>query len=44
MTIVTGRQLACNASTHLLGLVITWTGLLVVVVLDWWTLTRVLRR
>lgn len=44
MTIVTGRQLACNANTHLFGLVLSWTGLLVVVILDGWTLTRVLRR
>lgn len=44
VTIVTGRQLACNETTHLFGLALTWSGLVIVAFLDWWTLTRVLRR
>ena len=44
VTIVTGRQLACNETTHVVGLGLTWSGLVVSAFLDWWMLTRVLRR
>lgn len=42
--IVTGRQMACNAGTHLLGLSLIWMGLIAVGLLDWWVLTRWVRR
>ncbi len=42
--IVTGKQLAQNAGTHFVGLATMWLGIAVVAALDWWTLTRVLRR
>lgn len=44
LMIVTGKQMSHNAGTHLLGLTMIWSGLLVVGGLDIWTLTRVLRR
>jgi len=44
ITIVTGRQLACNETTHVAGLALIWSGLIVVAILDGWMLTRVLRR
>jgi lipopolysaccharide export LptBFGC system permease protein LptF len=44
ITIVTGRQLASNANTHVVGLLLIWAGIAVVAALDWWTLARVLRR
>ena len=44
MAIVTGRQLACNATTHVVGLLLIWAGIAALAVLDWWTLARVLRR
>ena len=44
VTIVAGRQLACNETTHLAGLALLWSGIVVVALLDGWTLTRVLRR
>ncbi len=44
MTIVTGRQMACNAGTHWLGLGLMWSGLVAVALLDWWTLTKWVRR
>lgn len=42
--IVMGKQLANNSGTHLLGLAVMWGGIALVGVIDWWTLTRVLRR
>jgi hypothetical protein len=44
MAIVTGRQLACNATTHVVGLLLIWAGIAALAALDWWTLARVLRR
>ena len=44
ITIVMGRQLACNAATHVVGLLLIWAGIAAVAALDWWTLARVLRR
>ncbi len=44
ITIVTGRQLACNANTHVVGLLVIWAGIAALAALDWWTLARVLRR
>lgn len=44
ITIVTGRQLACNETTHVVGLALTWSGLALAAFLDWYLLTRVLRR
>ena len=42
--IVTGKQMAQNAGTFWFGLLIMWSGIAAVGVLDWWTLTRWLRR
>ncbi len=42
--IVTGKQMSHNAGTHGLGLLVIWSGILVVVGLDVWILTRLLRR
>ena len=42
--IVMGKQMAHNAATHGSGLLLMWSGILVVAGLDVWTLTRVLRR
>jgi hypothetical protein len=44
VTIVTGKQLAYNPGTVWLGLAVMWSGIVIVAVLDGWTLTRVLRR
>lgn len=42
--IVTGKQLAHNATTHSLGIAVIWSGIVLVAMIDAWTLTRVLRR
>ncbi len=42
--IVTGKQMAQNAGTFWLGLTVMWSGIGAVGLLDWWTLTRLLRR
>ncbi len=42
--IVTGKQMAQNSGTFWLGLMMMWSGIAAVGVLDWWTLTRWLRR
>jgi lipopolysaccharide export LptBFGC system permease protein LptF len=42
--IVTGKQMAQNAGTFWLGLILMWSGIAAVGLLDWWTLTRWLRR
>lgn len=44
MTIVMGKQMSHNVSTHGLGLLVMWSGIVIVAGLDVWTLTRVLRR
>lgn len=44
ITIVMGKQMAYNATTPVLGLLVMWSGIALVAVLDAWTLTRVLRR
>jgi hypothetical protein len=44
LMIATGKQMARNDATYGLGLVTIWSGLAVVACLDYWTLTRVLRR
>lgn len=44
ITIVMGKQLAQNVSTHMLGFFVMWAGIAVVAGLDYWTLTKVLRR
>jgi lipopolysaccharide export LptBFGC system permease protein LptF len=44
ITIVMGKQMANNATTYGLGIWVIWSGILLVAVLDVWTLTRVLRR
>lgn len=44
ITIVMGKQMSHNAPTYLLGLLVMWSGIALVVGLDFWTLTRVLRR
>ena len=42
--IVMGRQMAQNAGTFWLGLLMMWSGILAVGALDWYTLTRWVRR
>ncbi len=44
ITIVMGKQMSQNAPTHLPGLLLMWSGILIVAGVDFWTLTRVLRR
>lgn len=44
LMIVTGKQMAQNAATHLLGLLTIWSGIVVVAGLDVWTMSKVLRR
>jgi hypothetical protein len=44
VTIVMGKQMAHNASTHQFGLLVMWSGILVVACGDLWLLTRVVRR
>ena len=43
VTIVTGKQLAHNAPTHGIGLMVMWTGIAIVAAVDGWRLTRVVR-
>lgn len=42
--IVTGKQMAQNAGTFWMGLGLMWSGIVAVAGLDWWTMTRWLRR
>ncbi len=42
--IVTGKQLAQNAVSHVLGMATMWSGIIGTLLVDWWTLVRVLRR
>lgn len=44
ITIVTGKQMAQNEGTRMVGLLTMWAGITLVAALDSWTLTRVLRR
>ena len=44
ITIVMGKQMSQNATTHAFGLLVMWSGIVIVAGLDLWTLTRVLRR
>ncbi len=44
VTIVTGKQMAHNAPTQWLGLLVMWSGIILVAGLDVWLLTRVVRR
>jgi len=44
VTIVMGKQMAYNEATPVAGLLVMWSGIVVVAGLDGWTLTRVLRR
>ncbi len=44
VTIVTGKQMAQNEGTQIIGLLTMWAGIAFVAALDSWTLTRVLRR
>jgi len=44
VSIVMGKQLAHNAGTHAVGILLMVAGLVLVALLDTWTLTRVLRR
>ncbi len=44
IAIVMGKQMAHNASTPVLGLLVMWSGIGVVALLDLWMLTRVVRR
>ena len=44
LAIVTGRQMAHNAGTHGIGLLVMWSGILAVTALDAWIVVRVLRR
>lgn len=44
ITIVMGKQMAHNESTHLVGLCVLWSGILTAATLDVWVLGRVLRR
>lgn len=43
-SIIMGRQMTQNAATTMIGVVTIWAGIMLVGVLDVWTLTRVLRR
>ncbi len=42
--IVTGKQMAQNAGTFWIGLTVMWSGITAVGLLDWFTLTKWLRR
>ena len=42
--IVTGRQMAHNVDTHVMGLATMWSGIVAAAALDVWILARVLRR
>lgn len=44
LSIVMGRQMSHNADTHLLGLIVMWSGIVMVAGIDMWTLKKVLRR
>lgn len=44
VTIVTGKQMAHNAGTDTLGILVIWSGIAAVAALDGWILTRALRR
>ncbi len=44
VAIVMGKQMAQNAGTHTLGLLLIWGGIVLVAALDGWVLLRVLRR
>lgn len=44
ITIVMGKQMALNATTHWTGLGVMWIGIVIVAGLDWWIMTKVLRR
>lgn len=44
IAIVMGKQMSYNAPTHVLGLMLIWGAIAIVVGLDYWILTRVLRR
>ena len=44
IAIVMGRQMSHNAGTHVLGLLVMWSGIVIVFGLDVWTLVRALRR
>lgn len=44
VTILMGKQMSYNAPTYAWGLAVMWGGIALVCGLDFWTLTRVLRR
>lgn len=44
LTIVMGKQMAINEATRWTGLGVMWIGIAIVAVLDWWVMTKVLRR
>jgi len=44
VAILTGKQMAQNEGTYLVGLGLMWLGITLVAALDVWTLTRVVRR
>ena len=44
VTIVTGKQMAHNAGTDTLGILVIWSGIAAAAALDGWILTRALRR
>lgn len=44
VTIVMGKQMASNAPTHTAGLMLIWSGIVLVVAIDAWLLTRRLWR
>ena len=44
VAIAAGKQLAQNETTPWLGVCVIWGGLLLVLLLDGWALTKVLRR
>lgn len=44
VAIMMGKQLAQAAATHMVGLLVIWSGIAAVFAADWWVLRRVLRR
>ncbi len=44
LTIVAGKQLAQGGGTHSLGVFVLWSGILFTAAVDYWALTRLLRR
>ncbi len=42
--IMAGKQMSYNAGTHGIGLCVMWSGILAVLAMDAWLLTRVIRR